>query len=243
MTLYLQTILHCLFFFSEVRQCQTTKLCPKRADSVVGMREMSTGGAWRRIMKIPVNVSMRENHMRRNVVKYGYVHVLIIVQPKADFDLWIYLNTCIGSCFLKRNSEKYVNNWKTGFGFVIWATPWENLVMSYANNKGADQPAHPHGLISAFVVCCLDSIIPLVSISEISSLYLASVAEQAGLSLPWSQTLKPGSLVTRLICNICLACTIQAIWSSGSVTVMDVSLSMALRWRSDIAVGHRPLAL
>ena len=49
--------------------------------------------------------------------------------------------------------------------------------MPYANNKGADQPAHPRSLISAFVVVrCLDSIIPLVSISKISSLYLASVA-------------------------------------------------------------------
>ena len=61
--------------------------------------------------------------------------------------------------------------------------------MPYAN-KDADQPAHPCSLISAFVVRCLDSIIPLVSISEISSLYLASVAAQASLSLPWSQTLK-----------------------------------------------------
>ena len=39
---------------------------------------------------------------------------------------------------------------------------------------------------------CLDSIIPLVSISEISSIYLVSVAAQAGLSLPWSQTPKTG---------------------------------------------------
>ena len=53
--------------------------------------------------------------------------------------------------------------------------------MSYANNKGADQPAHQHSLIIAFIVHCLDSIIPLVSISEISSLYLTSVAAQAGL--------------------------------------------------------------
>ena len=30
--------------------------------------------------------------------------------------------------------------------------------MSYANNKGADQPAHPRSLISAFVVRCLDSV-------------------------------------------------------------------------------------
>ena len=41
-------------------------------------------------------------------------------------------------------------------------------LMSYANNKGADQPAHPRSLISAFVVHCLDSIISLDSIAEIS---------------------------------------------------------------------------
>ena len=71
--------------------------------------------------------------------------------------------------------------------------------MPYANNKSTDQPTQPRSLISAFVVCCLDSIIPLVSISQISSLYLASVAAQAGLSLPWSQTPKTGFLVMRLI--------------------------------------------
>ena len=72
--------------------------------------------------------------------------------------------------------------------------------MPYANNKGADQPAQPHSLISAFVIRCLDSIIPLVFISKISSLYLASVAAQAGLSLLWSQTPKTGILVMRLKC-------------------------------------------
>ena len=72
-------------------------------------------------------------------------------------------------------------------------------VLPYANNKGADQPAHPRSLISAFVVRCLDSIIHLVSISEISSLYLPSVAEQVGLCVPWSQTLKTGILLMRLI--------------------------------------------
>ena len=45
----------------------------------------------------------------------------------------------------------------------------KSVFLPYANNKGADQPAHLHSLISAFVVCCLDSIITLVSISEISS--------------------------------------------------------------------------
>ena len=46
----------------------------------------------------------------------------------------------------------------------------KKCLMPYANNKGADQPAHPLSLISTIVVCCLDSIIPLVSISEISRL-------------------------------------------------------------------------
>ena len=42
----------------------------------------------------------------------------------------------------------------------------KNLFMPYANNKGADQPAHPRSLISAFVVRCLDSTVSLVSISK-----------------------------------------------------------------------------
>ena len=46
----------------------------------------------------------------------------------------------------------------------------KTCLMPYANNKGAVQPTHPRSLISAFVVCCLDRIILLVSISEISSL-------------------------------------------------------------------------
>ena len=52
--------------------------------------------------------------------------------------------------------------------------------MSFANNKGADQPAHPRSLVSAFFVRCLDSVMSLVSVTKISNLMLASVAEQAG---------------------------------------------------------------
>ena len=44
----------------------------------------------------------------------------------------------------------------------------KTCLMPYANNKGADQPAHPRSLISAFVVRSSDSIISLVSRSEIS---------------------------------------------------------------------------
>ena len=59
--------------------------------------------------------------------------------------------------------------------------------MPYANNIVPDQPAPPRSLISAFVVHCLNSIMPLLTIAEISSLQLVSVAEHDGLCLTWSQ--------------------------------------------------------
>ena len=65
-------------------------------------------------------------------------------------------------------------------------------------NKDANQPAHPCSLISALVVCCLDSIITLLEIAKMSSLYLVSVTEQVSLSLIWSQTPKTGFLMTWL---------------------------------------------
>ena len=46
---------------------------------------------------------------------------------------------------------------------------------------------------------CLDSIISVVSIYEISTLYLASVAAHVGLSLTWSKTPKTGFLLTRFM--------------------------------------------
>ena len=41
----------------------------------------------------------------------------------------------------------------------------ETCLMLYANNKGADQPTHARSLISAFVVRCLDSIIPTCTLA------------------------------------------------------------------------------
>ena len=40
-------------------------------------------------------------------------------------------------------------------------------ILAYANNKGADQPAHQHSLISAFGVHFLDSIIPILAKSKL----------------------------------------------------------------------------
>ena len=59
----------------------------------------------------------------------------------------------------------------------------KTCLMPYANNKGADQPAHPRSLISTFVVRCLDSMICVLAISKVSRFCLASVAKQAGLNV------------------------------------------------------------
>ena len=59
----------------------------------------------------------------------------------------------------------------------IWASARENLSRGCANNKAADQPAHPRILISAFVIRLLESIISKLASSEISISLLVSVAE------------------------------------------------------------------
>ena len=52
---------------------------------------------------------------------------------------------------------------------INWATTRENLsLQGFANNKGADQPAHPHSLISALVISCLESVISRLATSEIT---------------------------------------------------------------------------
>ena len=50
-------------------------------------------------------------------------------------------------------------------------------------NKCTDQPALPHRLISAFVVCLLESDISKLATSEIPVFWLVSVAEETGLNL------------------------------------------------------------
>ena len=44
----------------------------------------------------------------------------------------------------------------------------ENLTFLHANNKGADQPAHPRSLISTYVICFFESVISKKITSEIS---------------------------------------------------------------------------
>ena len=44
----------------------------------------------------------------------------------------------------------------------------KTCLRGFANNKGADQPAYPRSLISAFVIRLLETIISALATSEIS---------------------------------------------------------------------------
>ena len=75
----------------------------------------------------------------------------------------------------------------------------KTCLRGFANNKCADQLAHPRSLISIIVIRLLKRIISRLATGEISIIYLVYVAEQAGLNLNFSKTLKSGFLALRSI--------------------------------------------
>ena len=70
-------------------------------------------------------------------------------------------------------------------------------VLCYMRATDADQHAHLC-MICVFVVCCIDTSMPIVAIYEIPRLYLVSAAEQASLSVTWSQAPEDVFLMTCL---------------------------------------------
>ena len=73
------------------------------------------------------------------------------------------------------------------------------LPLGTANNKGADQLAHPRSLISSFAIHKLNRIVFKLALSEISLFYLVSVAEKASFGMILSETLKTGFVSLMLI--------------------------------------------
>ena len=73
----------------------------------------------------------------------------------------------------------------------------KTCLQRFANNKSADQPVHPGSLISAFIICLLESIIYLLALSEMLLFWVVSVAKETGLSLSFSETPKKGFLASR----------------------------------------------
>ena len=54
---------------------------------------------------------------------------------------------------------------------ITCASMQETLILLLANNEGADQPAHPHSLISAFVIRYLKRLVTRSDISNCSIIF------------------------------------------------------------------------
>ena len=125
----------------------------------------------------------KSKHLVFTVVPYQDLRGLFLLQTLSFFLFCFFYNKCFAvyfsnlkiKCLLRVFVKSQVSSLlqnpvilpsdEPALQFLtetIWAKSWENLFLPYANNKGADQPAHPRSLISAFVVHCLDSIIPLL---------------------------------------------------------------------------------
>ena len=70
----------------------------------------------------------------------------------------------------------------------------KTCLRKFAINTGADQPAHPRSLFSAFVIRLLESIICKLATGEIAIFLLVSVAEETGLKLALAETPNTGFL-------------------------------------------------
>ena len=105
---------------------------------------------------------------------------------KSSLKLLIIIQNDLAEMVTRWPSTKLIWTWKCRQG--VWAIPsrylykklYQHFVFIYGprrkktclrgfvNNKGADQPAHPRRLISAFVFGLLESIISRVAMCEIS---------------------------------------------------------------------------
>ena len=85
----------------------------------------------------------------------------------------------------------------------------KTCLRGFASSNDADQPAHPCGLIGAFVIRFLESIIYKHALGEITTFLLVSVAKETVLNLALSKTPKTGFLAT------------WPRWCPGSGVVLD----------------------
>ena len=117
-----------------------------------------------------------------------------------------------------------------GMAKTVWATSWENLFLPYAYNKDADQPAHPHSLISAFVIRCLESIIPpLFFISDISR----DQGQEEGKKYMYSKVRRP-KVVPLVHSSVRPIVTLAVIFENSFVEARRIILKVSTIQRSNV---------
>ena len=105
------------------------------------------------------------------------------------------LNICAGCSIFHHNYKYCLFNCNN----IIGPRREKSCLRGFANNKYADQPAHPRRLISAFVIRFLESSISKLATSENSVFLLVSVAGVTGLIFALSKTPKTGFVASRPI--------------------------------------------
>ena len=108
--------------------------------------------------------------------------------------------------------------------FIIGPKREKTCLRGFANNTGADQPAHPRSLISAFVIRILESIISRLATGEISTFELVSVAEETDLKLALSETPKTGFVATRPICCHCGRWLVEPLLASSGFVIRPYNI-------------------
>ena len=78
---------------------------------------------------------------------------------------------------------------------------------------------HPRSLISTFVVRCLDYMLYILALSQVSRFLLVSVAEQAGLNLTWSKV--PEDTFSRDVTVWLISCFKGNSGGVGKTTLLD----------------------
>ena len=84
-------------------------------------------------------------------------------------DVWLFSSEKIVFLFTQFQLSHFRCNESRDLLFSNGPRREKTCLRRFANNKGADQPAHPRSLISAFVIHCLESTISKLTTSEIST--------------------------------------------------------------------------
>ena len=151
-------------------------VCPAKTQISLGIRPVwseSSLSAWRNLRSLATHWVHNEDsdqtgRMPRLIwVLAGRTLILLVLSCCGSNRFRVILIVSLFTSFISMHFQRQL--W---YFILIFLKIKLSHVMRkpYANNKGADHPAHPCSLISTYVVRCLDSIIPTLAKSKISRL-------------------------------------------------------------------------
>ena len=143
-------------------------------------------------------------------VDYGLEHWEI---PVSIYNISEFLFICFSVHRQVSSLDPQLSKKKRGFILVVISYEiYKQLTVTHFNVMPChDKTCLCHMQTTKTQISCLDSIIPVLAKSKISKLQLVTVAEQASLSLTWSQPPKTGFPMTWLIWSIWISLKIMLV--------------------------------